>query len=321
MDQVKEVGTSGGHRRGLSHGHAHLAQARLAKKLAAEVDAAFRSSRWAVPETTAGILKLYRGAALRHAIALLKDLLDCAKRDSEVAARILGRAHYEATIVGLYVHHGGMTALEQVGGDYVASLKQWQADMDAYNNSLRAALDRAHKRNRSIRRANANRTTFNIANPELPQLELLTEVRVAKQAPLDLDLQPVILAAGDFEPQRLPLRESASRLGRLLRDANDDTAAGEVSYNIVFRSLSTMGAHTNLWVLDAYIAERHKVLLRVGDRLGAKSLIPAITRAAVVLTAFLTLTVLADEADDGNLPTALKIWKDAEAGLRDTDDA
>ena len=184
---------------------------------------------------------------------------------------------------------------------------------------LEAERRKAKKRNRAIRRANRNRATFNRAHPGEPQLELLPKVPVPSTQPVDLDLSPAIVIGGDFDPVRLPLREIATRLNPMLRRAGDASAAIEVSYNYVFRGLSTLGAHTNFWVIDGYISGRDRNFLRVADRPGVPPMLDEVAHTAIVLTAFLALTVLESEAEAGLLATAAEVWAATELRTREHD--
>lgn len=56
----------------------------------------------------------------------------------------------------------------------------------------------------------------------------------------------------DSTPQKLPLKTILDKLRGLTRDAGDEQSF-DAAYVIMFRGLSTVGAHTNVRILDWYL--------------------------------------------------------------------
>lgn len=276
----------------------------LAAALVAEIDAALAGNRWALRPTASGVLRLYAGASLVHTAHLMIEIQAAAEREEEVVARILGRAQFEAYLVGLYLHYGGKDALDALASDYRHSLDAWASDIDNYRAMVAADKKRISRRNRGIRRSNAHRTIHNLNYPDREPLQPIPEVRQPTFEPIDLDLSPPLLRWRHVPPAGLPLREVAERLNRLLREHGDGAAAMEVTYNYVYRSLSTFGAHTNVTVLDSYITDRERHFRRLSAKTTAPPMAGAVARGAIVLAAFLAEKVLEREADDGHLPIA-----------------
>ncbi len=175
---------------------------------------------------------------------------------------------------------------------------------------VRASTKALRKRNRGIRRNNRDRLAHNDKHPDRPSLALNPELPLPEMQTIDFDLGPALLASEGFEAKALPLRELASR--PLLRTAGDGSAAAELSYNIVFRGLPTLGAHTNLWVVDSYITDRDRNFARVADSMQVSPMAPAVELGGIVLTAFLLLVVLEQEAEVGDLPMASTVAAAAE---------
>jgi hypothetical protein len=283
----------------------------LAAALVAEIASALGRDRWAVRPTASGILRLYCGASLTHTANLMIQIQAAANREEEIVARILGRAQFEAYLIGLYLHYGGEEALDALASDYRHSLKAWAHDIDNYRAMVAAEKERISRRNERIRRANRHRTARNLKYPDCEPLELIPELAEPTFESIDLDLSAPLLRWSHVRPADLPLREVVGRLNRLLREDGDRAAAMELTYNYVYRSLSTFGAHTNVNVLDGYITGRERNFRRVSAKTTNPPMAGAVAGGAIVLCAFLAQSVLGHEADDGRLPIATAICEAA----------
>lgn len=62
--------------------------------------------------------RLYDAAALRHTCSLLRSIARSALDEDEFAIRILGRAHVEAWLTGIYLHFGGNAAIERIAAEH-----------------------------------------------------------------------------------------------------------------------------------------------------------------------------------------------------------
>ena len=289
-------------------------------RLVDEIDHAFSLDRWALLPTAGGTVRLYTGAGLRHTTYLMTEIHGAAARGADTIARILGRAQFEATLVTQYLHHGGETALDAIGADYHATLISWAADINQFNAMVAAEKRRIAKRNKAIRKSNTDRAAYNLKHPDGEQLELIAELPQPGFEPIDLDLTHPIYNASVIPPARLPLRGITQPLNALLRDKGDLAAAMEVSYNYVYRSLSTFGAHTNLSVLDSYITDRERNFLRLSERSTAPPMADAIEYTSIVLTAFLAMQILEPEVEHGLLPVAAAVWQKAEERANPAED-
>jgi hypothetical protein len=280
-----------------------------------ELAAGFAASRWAIIVTTGGLHRLHVGAAVRHTAYLMREIQAAVNRGDELVARILGRAQFEAFLIGLYLHHGGPDALEALAAGYHQALRSWAADIDQYNAKVTAARKAARKSNKRIRKANLNRDRHNTDHPEREPLPLLSLVPEPPLDLMDFNLEVPIGRADVVEAEGLPLREVVERLNRLFAEMGDPGGAVEVSYNYVFRALSTLGAHTTISVLDSYITGQDRNFIRVGNQMNAPPMGPGIAATAIVLTAFLGLTAMEPEADSGLLPSIVEVCAAARAGL------
>lgn len=88
----------------------------LGSELIIEINRELKSDRWAITNHGSENQKYltYNAASLRQCVRLLEELMFAAQNSQEMTLRIVGRAHIESFIYGLYLHHGGYPALERI---------------------------------------------------------------------------------------------------------------------------------------------------------------------------------------------------------------
>lgn len=173
----------------------------------------------------------------------------------EMVGRVMARAHVEAWLHGMYVHLGGMDQLREVVGAYKWSLERYERAL--------ARLD----------------------------IEIATD----EGDPMALDLSPLLSQFGDVEARELKIDILAKRVHREMKKREPDAvegagrqAAATVVYDLVYRSLSTFGAHPNYWTIDSYIAQPGW-FLQVSPRSSRPTMLNGILHTAILLTADLAL--------------------------------
>jgi hypothetical protein len=92
---------------------------RLAQALLAEIAAVLATDRWVLLRTASTTnRKIHSAATLRHVCTLLEDIADVVEKGREAALRVLGRAHLEAWLIGMYIAFGGDEAVVEMASGY-----------------------------------------------------------------------------------------------------------------------------------------------------------------------------------------------------------
>lgn len=223
-------------------------------RLLAEVDEAFATDRWAILDRGSEHVTwlFYDGAALRHCCRLLYEMEIAAAAKLELAVRLLARAHLEAWLAGLYIHYGGFEAVERVAQDTRYSLEATDNEASEFDKWLTAEQKTARKRARKVEQANQGIAHWNEANPDGPIKQLLDEPYVPQLQPTGLDLSDRIAAFGDYEARPLPVSEIVDALTKLAPEKGFGRESFRPLY-LIYRVLSTIGAHASLNILEAYL--------------------------------------------------------------------
>jgi hypothetical protein len=273
--------------------------ARLAAEVCTDIDVVLSSDRWRLLLTSSTVgHHIHAAGALRHTAALLRDVVDAVDAGREVAARVLGRAHLEAWIVGMYVMAFGDDAIEDIERGYVRAIEAQHASLAAYDDRLRTDIAKARKRNARIRRRNRDVAAWNSANPDEPPKPLLDEVPVPQRDLVDVDLRRALAEGAPDEDEdeagRVPVSALVARLNEYGRDHEGPDAVFDMVYDLGYRGLSTLGAHPTLWVLNAYLDFKPNGLFVSSVRdLRAPTMTDGILNTAVLLTATLAVQVYA----------------------------
>jgi len=158
--------------------------------LLGEADEAFNSDRWAILDSRRqhATWLLYDGAALRHRGRLLYEIEVAAAACLELSVRMLGRAHMEAWLIGLYIHFGGYDALLKVAQDARHSLEGIELEARQFYEWLAAEKTAARKSGKKVAKTNSGIAQWNEKNPDAPPKPLLAEPYVPQLCPTGLDL-------------------------------------------------------------------------------------------------------------------------------------
>lgn len=191
-------------------------------RLLAEVAAAMESDKWAILPTATEHAKhrMYDGASLRHCCLLLAEIDQAAKQHLEMAVRILGRAHIEAWLFGLYLHFGGYPALERIAQDTHASTITTYDEFKNFDAQLRSDKRKAEKHLAAVRRANAGRAHWNTDHPDRPPKPMLDEPYVPRLRESGIDLTSRIGDFAGLEPATLPVSVVVDALTKLAPKMN-----------------------------------------------------------------------------------------------------
>ena len=236
----------------------------LIASVIAESRDAFKSDRWTLLPNDGTIVAAHAAAGLAHCCVLAEELVVAHARGQEMVGRLLARALFETWIVSYYIQLGGTDALTAIAGDYVYSRTSASVSLARHDEELAQRRKEARRRNRRIDKANRNIATWNDQHPHEPPKPLHQRL-----------LEPVGVAAGvtadewrsrlpNVTPSRLPLIEIVKRLAPITR-ARGYEETYEAAYHLAYRSLSSLGAHPSLFVLDSYLDNRHGrgLLLRI----------------------------------------------------------
>ena len=123
-----------------------------------------------------------------------------------MAVRILGRAHIEAWLFGLYLHFGGFAALTRIAEDSLYSLEATHNDFKQFDAWLASKKRKARHSLKKVQAHNAQICQWNAAHQERPAKLLMEEPYVPRINSTGLDLSPLIRERSQqVAAMRLPL--------------------------------------------------------------------------------------------------------------------
>lgn len=225
-------------------------------EVVAEVHVAIEDDRFAVLRRDRLIAEVHAAAALAHCCHLAEHLVRSHRDGEEMVARLVARAMFESWVIGLYIHHGGVDAIEALWDDYHHELKTQVEHAQRHDDTLTRRRRKIRKKNEKIDARNEGVRDWNERNPHNEPKPLL---------PTEPEPPGVVLDYSDWEkrletfesrpPQALPLMTIIDKLRTLTRAAGDEETF-EAAYVMMFRGLSTVGAHTNIPVLQYYVDDR-----------------------------------------------------------------
>lgn len=279
-------------------------------RLLAEVDDAFATSRWAILDRRSEHVKwlLYDGAALRHCCRLLYEMEIAAAAKLEMAVRLLARAHLEAWLAGLYIHHGGFEALERVAQDTRHSLEGVSKEAAQFDQWLAAEQKSARKRAEKVERANKGIIQWNEANPDRPAKTLLNRPYVPQLRPTRLDLSDRIVALEEYEARPLPVSEIVDALTKLAPEKGFGLESFRPLY-LFYRVLSTIGTHVGLNVWEPYLMPgKSGRFIRIAPLPVNGSMIDNARITALHATAYLASAVLQEQGTPVPVADEIEAW-------------
>ncbi len=272
-----------------------------------EVDEAFNADRWAVLNARRehSTWLLYDGAALRHCCRLLYEIETAATAGLELSARMLSRAHMEAWFVALYIHYGGHDALLKVAQDSRQELEGIEREAQEFNTWLATEKERATERGMKVARNNDGMAKWNAANPEAPAKTLLDEPYVPKLSTINVDLTEAIDGLSAHPAQGLPIKNIVDVLTGLGPQKGFSRESLRPMY-VIYRTLSTIGTHTNISILDAYFMPGG--FIRIAPMPINGSVIDTIRVSSLYSTAFLAGCVLGDHGTETPIADEIRDW-------------
>lgn len=249
------------------------------------------SDRWAILSTATDHVKhkVYDGASLRHCCVLLDEIEQAARQHLEMAVRILGRAHIEAWLFGVYLHFGGYPALERIAQDTLEAVMKVDEEFKSFDAQLKVEKRKAKGRVARVRRANAGIERWNIEHPDRPQKPLLDEPYVPRLHQSGIDLRNRIGASTVRQPADLPLSVVVDSLTKLAPKLGFGRESFRPVYQI-YRLISAAGPHPTMDLYDAYI--RPGGFVRIASQPDGPSMIDPTRISALYSTAFLAEWVL-----------------------------
>lgn len=198
----------------------------------------------------------YAAAGLAHCCSLAENLLAAHDAGDEILGRIIARAIFESWLVAYFIHHGGPVALAAVNDSYESAKALQRRQLQEHDDAVRARRSKVQERNQKIEAANAGIAMWNERNPERPPKSFHEPVPEP----------PGVIVGWDDAPERsiashrnlgrpLSLMMMVGELRRLTR-AKGQEETFDAAYHLAYRGLSNLGAHANMFVLDAYLDNR-----------------------------------------------------------------
>lgn len=263
-------------------------------RLLEEVNKTLAASRWAILDTGTEHIKwlLYGAAALRHCCRLLYEMEVAAKTDQEFSVRLLGRAHLETWLIGLYIHYGGYEALARVAQDTRYGLEAMASDAAEFDKWLAAERKAARKSVRKVEQANSGIQRWNEENPDGRAKPLIELPHIPQLRPSDINFSDRIADFGSYEARSLPVSEVVDALTKLALEKGFGRENFRPLY-LIYRALSSIGTHPTLNVFDAYFIPGN--FIRVAPVPINGSAIDTTRATALHATAFLAGAVLGDQ--------------------------
>ena len=266
----------------------------------AEVHDAFARPQFAVVRRERTIAQMYAAAALAHCCQLARTVVRLHADGDEIAGRMVARGLFESWAVGAYVHFGGFEALTSLGDDFHFELKVQADEATRHDEALRRKRADIDGRNRRIEHDNVAKARWNRANPDQPAKKLVELLPPPPGVLIDSDWSERAKYLDGSTPRKLPLKTMIDKLRTFTRRAGAEQTF-EAAYAIMFRGLSTVGAHTNIRVLDWYLDDDdgRATFVRVGRQPSPpSSLEDANVLSALLLVAHLAQLVLESRGCD-----------------------
>jgi len=260
---------------------------------------------WAILPTATDHVKhrLYDGASLRHCCLLLAEIEQAAKQHLEMAVRILGRAHIEAWLFGLYLHFGGYPALERIAQDTHASTITTYEEFRSFDAQLRSDKRKAEKRLVAVRKTNDGRARWNTDNPDKSPKPMLDEPYVPRLRESGIDLASRIGDFAGLKPATLPVSVVVDALTKLAPKEGFGRESFRPVYQI-YRLVSAVGPHPTLHLYDWYLCPGGFV--RIAPEPGGPSMINPTRISALYSTAFLAEWVLSSSGCETPIATEVR---------------
>jgi hypothetical protein len=222
-------------------------------RLLLEADDALSADRWAIISN--GSLRtrhrLYDAAALRHTCSLLHSIARTALDEDELAVRILGRAHIEAWLTGIYLHFGGNAAIERIAADTRNETEITDAAIKRYDKELKEAKKKVRRRARKTR---ADNTRESAMERSASRRTTETVPRRALRLPAargGIDLSTRIADFTGIQAQGLSLSEVADALTKLGPE-HGFARENFTQVYLYYRLMSAASVHPTLHVYDSY---------------------------------------------------------------------
>ena len=279
-------------------------------RLLAEVEEAFITNRWTILNRRTEHVKwlLYDAATLRHCCRLLYEMEIAAAGNLEMAVRLLARAHLEAWLHGLYIHYDGFKAVERIAQDTLYNLEATNNDAAQFDQWLAAEQARARKRTRKVAEANRGIAHWNEANPDESAKTLLDQPYVPRLRPSGLDLSDRIAAFDGYEARQLPVSEIINALTKLAQEKKFGQESFRPLY-LIYRVLSTIGTHTSLNILEAYLAPgTAERFIRIAPMPVNGSAIDNSRITSLYGTAYLARAVLGEQGTPTPVANEIEAW-------------
>jgi hypothetical protein len=219
-------------------------------------------------------------------------------------------------LIAFYLHFGGIEALQALESDMKGTLVAQQHDADQYDAELRAEIKRIRKRNKQVRKDNKVRTAWNNTRPVGTDPLPITEEELEPTRPaINLDLSDQLTVFAGHPANTLKLPTVVHRINALAKDRYPGEQNFGVIYTIGFRTLSSIGPHTNLQVLQSYFDPdwTSRTLVHLHPAVTTPTYADTASNTSLALVALLAKWILGD-VDENSTPIADQILIRFEGG-------
>jgi hypothetical protein len=285
----------------------------IGQELIVEIDNELSSDRWAIWNGGSNHQKylIYDAASRRNCAKLLDELMVAATYSSEMTVRILGRAHIESFIYGLYLHHGGYQALVRIKANAKELNLRLANDLTEWNEWLKTERTKKRRQLKRVRSHNEDLKERNTHYNADQQLPLIDEPHIPRAAYALVNLDEIRNSPKDVDPQALSVLEVIHLLTGLGR-VNGFSRESFIPIYHVYRVLSSIGPHPSPYVYDSYVRPHFfdDSFIRTGHSLETPSSANQTLVNALFSTAILSDWVL--KGEEGYAPVARRVREQLE---------
>lgn len=254
---------------------------------------------------------------LSHCCLALEELDDLRLMGHDFLGYLVGRNCLETWLTAAWLFLKGEEAEEMLMGDYARHLRaQHNRILDDFDKArqkrrkVRESRKRLARNNENIRRANElHGTSMPLRDlPVLPPVPAAPDVDLLERHVRQM--RNVVSASVSFEMM-------ADQLGPLAERAGIGGGNWTSLYNVVYRSLSTWGAHPSIWMFDQYLDHGDTKMLHVLPAVEPEGRAHMVALSALHLVAMLAAEVFTRLGiDDAHMREAVATCQSLEAYLR-----
>jgi hypothetical protein len=255
-------------------------------------------------------------AGLAHCCILLEELDDLRVMGNDFVAYLVARGCVETWLTASWLFLTGEEGQTLLEGSYARALRiQNRKILDSIEQVKRNRKEILRSR-RKVERANEGIRLGNERNGT--NKPLLTMPDLPPEAGnLASGLEAHLRQVKDVAEAKVSYETMADQLGPLALQAGIGGGNWSDLYNVVYRSLSTWGAHPSIWVLNAYLDEDKPHMLHVRPMVPAEGRADTATFDTIQLVVMLAAEVFKKLGiDDAHMRQVDQLWRELRAYMR-----